>query len=241
MIVRTHYEVGQTALSIVCDESYLGTVKDAVHSARSIIEGKIAEDPFFATTFEPYPVMRDDHPLVQRMCQASSLSNVGPMAGVAGAVASFAVESAVESGCDHIIVENGGDICLRTSKDTVIGMFSGEDGFRDIAFRIGPTGSMTGICSSSGKVGPSISFGNSGICTVFSDDTILADCCATAFGNMIVEGTSEEMGRAAETIASIEGVKGCVCVCNGLMSVCGTVPEMVRAGGTESNITSILL
>ena len=44
MIVRVHYEVGQTALSIVCDESYLSTVKGAVHSARSLIEGKIAEE-----------------------------------------------------------------------------------------------------------------------------------------------------------------------------------------------------
>lgn len=240
MIVRVHYEIGQTALSVICDESYLSAVKDAVHDSRSIIEGKIAEDPFFGTTFEPYPVCEDDHPLVKHMCQASILSDVGPMAGVAGAVASFAVDRAVKAGCDHIIIENGGDICMHTSKTSVIGIFSGEEGFRDVAFEIPPTGRAVGICSSSGKVGPSVSFGNSGICTVFSDDTILADCCATAFGNMVREGTSEEMSQASERIASVDGVDGCVCVCNGLISMCGEIPDMVRASDCGSNITSVL-
>ena len=241
MIVKVHYEVGQTALSIVCDESYLSTVKNAVHSARSIIEGKIAEDPFFGTTFEPYPVCKDDHSLIKHMCQASILSDVGPMAGVAGAVASFAVDMAVESGCDHIIIENGGDICMHTSQTSVIGIFSGDERFRDVAFEIPPTGRMIGICSSSGRIGPSVSFGNSGICTVFSDDTILADCCATAFGNMIREGTSEEMTQASENIISVDGVTGCVCVSNGLITMCGNIPEMIRVSSTESDITRILL
>ena len=240
MIVRTHYELGQTALRIICDERYLPIVKDAVHSARSIIENKIAEDPFFGTTFEPYPPLKDDHLLVQHMCQASVLSNVGPMAGVAGAIAKYAVDAAIENGCDHIIIDNGGDICMRTSETTIIGVFSGDDKFKDIAFSIPPTDRVFSICSSSGKVGPSVSFGNSGICTVFSNDPVLADCCATAFGNMIREGTSEEMSQASEDIASIDDVSGCVCVSNGLIAMRGDIPEMVSVSSTESNVTKIL-
>lgn len=241
MTGKVHYEVGQTALSIICDEAYLPVVRNAVHDARSIVESKISEDPFFATTFDPIPADPCDHSLVQRMCQSSESSNVGPMAGVAGAIATYAVDSAVEAGCEHIVVDNGGDICLRISEPVIIGMFSGDEKFRNIGFRIDPDSNITGICSSSGRVGPSISLGNSGICTVFSDDAILADCCATAFGNMIVEGTSEEMTQAAERIASVEGVVGCICVCNGRVAMCGTLPEMVRTDGSESNVTSILL
>ena len=240
MIVRTHYELGQTALRIICDEMYLSVIKDAVHSARSIIENKIAEDPFFGTTFEPYSPLKDDHHLVQHMCQSSILSNVGPMAGVAGAIAKYAVNAAIEDGCDHIIIDNGGDICMRTNETTIIGVFSGDDRFKDIAFSIPPTDRVFSICSSSGKVGPSVSFGNSGICTVFSNDPVLADCCATAFGNMIREGTSEEMTQTSEKISAIEGISGCICISNGLIAMCGEIPEMVSVSSTESDVTKIL-
>ncbi|MGN1045293.1 MAG: UPF0280 family protein [Candidatus Methanomethylophilaceae archaeon] len=236
---RVHYEVGQTALAIVCDPAYLDGVRGAVHSARAIIESKISEDPFFGTTFEPYPPSKDDDPLIVRMCQASALADVGPMAGVAAAVSVRAVEHAVSKGCRHIIVENGGDIAMYTSEPSTIGVFSGDAKFRDIAFRLPPTGGMYGICSSSGRIGPSISLGNSGICTVFSNDPILADCCATAFGNMVRRGERDEMTAASERIASIGGVDGCVCVCNGLISMCGDIPEMVRADADTSLITSV--
>ena len=129
---------------------------------------------------------------------------------------------------------------MRTSETTIIGVFSGDDKFKDIAFSIPPTDRVFSICSSSGKVGPSVSFGNSGICTVFSNDPVLADCCATAFGNMIREGTSEEMSQASEDIASIDDVSGCVCVSNGLIAMCGDIPEMVSVSSTESNVTKIL-
>ena len=241
MITRTHYEVGQTALSIVCDDSYLDTVRRAVFEAREAIETKIAEDPFFGTTFDPYPVSEGDHPLIRRMCQSSSLADVGPMAGVAGAVADHAVRAAVEAGCGYIIVENGGDISMSTDRDVRIGLFAGEPGFEDLALLIGPTSGIRGVCSSSGKIGPSVSFGSSGICTVFSGDTVLADCCATALGNMIKEGSQEEMASACEHICAVEGVDGCLCVCGGRLAICGNVPELVRGTFGEDKLTSIVL
>ncbi|MBO7409867.1 MAG: UPF0280 family protein [Candidatus Methanomethylophilaceae archaeon] len=241
MITRTHYEVGQTALSIVCDDSYLGTVHEAVFEAREAIETKIAEDSFFGTTFDPYPVSEDDDPIIQRMCQASILAKVGPMAGVAGAVAEHAVRAAVRAGCGYIIVENGGDISMSSDRDVRIGLFAGEPGFEDLALLIRPTSGIAGVCSSSGKIGPSVSFGSSGICTVFSNNIVLADCCATALGNMIREGTQEEMASACESICGIEGIDGCLCVCGGRMAVCGDVPELVRGTFGEDKLTSIVL
>ena len=239
MIVRTHYEVGQTALSVVCDESFLGIVKDAVFDAREIVESKIAEDPFFGITFDPYPPDKKDNPLIVKMCQASERAGVGPMAGVAGAVAWYAVSEAVENGCRHIIVENGGDIAMSTDRTVRIGVFAGEEGFGDVALEVPATNRIAGICSSSGKIGPSVSFGSSGICTVFSDNVILADCCATAFGNLIKEGGKDEMSEAAERICSIEGVNGCMCVCNGSVAMCGDVPELVRGRFGEDKLTGI--
>ena len=241
MMKRTHFEVGQTALSVVCDDAYLDTVRSAVFRARETLESKIAEDPFFGTTYDPYPVSESDDPLIKRMCQASELAGVGPMAGVAGAVAEFAVAAAKADGCRHIIVENGGDISLVTDRTVRIGVFAGEPGFDDLALEISPSDSVRGICSSSGKIGPSVSLGNSGICTVFSSDTVLADCCATAFGNMIREGTQKEMADASERIVSIEGVDGCLCVCNGRMAMCGDVPELVKGTFGGDLLTGISL
>lgn len=239
MIVRTHYEVGQSALTLIVDESYLPVAKDAVHEARGIIESRIFEDPFFGITFDPCPVSENDHPLIQRMCQSSVLAGVGPMAGVAGAVATHVVESVVERGCTHVIAENGGDIAMRTDRTVRIGVFAAEEGLRDLAFTIPPTGRIVGICSSSGRVGPSVSLGSSGICTVFSDDPVLADCCATAFGNMVSEGTSDEMAAASESILSIDGVDGCICVCNGLVSACGSIPELSEAPYDDDMLTTV--
>ena len=241
MIVRTHYEVGQTALSVVCDESYMDAVRDAVFKARETIESKIAEDPFFGITFDPYAPDDRDDPLIIRMCQSSEKAGVGPMAGVAGAVAERAVSAAVGRGCTHIIVENGGDIAMHTCQTVNIGIYSGEEGFRDVALEMEPAGGIYGVCSSSGKVGPSVSFGSSGICTVFSEDTILADCCATALGNMIRTGSREEMSDSCERICSIDGVDGCICVCGGSVAMCGTVPRLVRGGFGDDRLTGIRL
>ena len=239
MMERTHFEVGETAVAIICDGAYLPTVKDAVFEAREIVDTKISEDPFFGITYDPMPPSSDDHPLIQRMCQASTLADVGPMAGVAGAVAEHAVAKAVEAGCSHIIIENGGDIAMYTSERSLIGVFSGDPKFDGLAYEIPPTGRITGICSSSGLIGHSVSFGNSRICTVFSDDTVLADACATSLGNMIQEGTSKELSEAVERIASVEGVKGCSAVCGGMFAACGDVPELKRCDSDPSLLTTV--
>ena len=239
MIERTHFEVGETAVAIVCDGAFLPTVKDAVFRAREIVETKISEDPFFGITYDPFPPSSDDHPLIQRMCQSSLLADVGPMAGVAGAVAEFAADAAVRAGCDHIIIENGGDIALFTDRRSLIGVFSGDPKFDGLAFDVPPTGRMTGICSSSGTIGHSVSLGNSRICTVFSDDTVLADACATSLGNLIRKGTSDELSDAVERIASVKGVRGCCTVCNGMFASCGDIPELVGCDSDPSLLTSV--
>ncbi len=241
MIVRKHFEIAQTAVTIVTDESYLGYVKNAIYDARNIIEEKISEDPFFGITFDPYPVNKNDNSLIQHMCQASISANVGPMASVAAAIGFYAVSKAVENGCEHIIVDNGGDITMYTSEEVYIGIFSGNDTLSGTAIKVPATSRIVGICSSSGKIGPSVSFGNSSICTVFSDDAILADACATAYGNMIKTGKSEELSEASEKICSIEGVNGCICSCNGMVSMCGDVPKLVRANVDENKISFISL
>ena len=224
--MRSRFQVEESIVTIVSDEPYIRVAEQAVFEAREQISSKIAEDPFFGITYDPYPPDPKDPELVRRMCAASVLSGVGPMAGVAGAVAVHAVERMVEAGAEEAIVENGGDIAFFSRRPVPIGVYADDSVFRDVAYMVRSEG-ITGICSSSARIGPSVSLGSSDLCTVFSDDVILADCCATALGNM-VDGP-DGMAEAVERIGNIAGVKGCVAVCKGKVAMFGDVPEMVGA------------
>lgn len=234
--MRAHFEVRETAVTVVSDSEYIDVAEKATFEAREIIERKIADDPFFGTTYDPYPASDDDDELIRHMCQASVLAGVGPMAGVAGAVALYAVTRMREAGAKYAIVENGGDIALLIDRDITVGIFQDDERFRELALSIPEREGIFGICSSSGAIGPSVSLGNTGISTVFSDDVILADACATALGNLIKTGDEEEMSSAVEKIGNIDGVKGCMAISNGRMAMFGDVPQLVRAdGGTKAS------
>ncbi len=238
-VMRHHFEIEETAVTVIADDEYIKVAEQAIFEARDIIKRKIAEDPFFGTTYDPYPVNNADEDIIRRMCQASELAGVGPMAGVAGAVAVFAVERMVEAGADHAIVENGGDIALMINRDITVGVFQDDERFRDIAFKVPKREGIFGICSSSGNIGPSVSFGRSSISTVFSDDVILADACATALGNLVGNGGEREMSQALEEIGSTDGVDGCICISNGLLAMFGEVPELIRAEKGDAEASSI--
>ncbi|MCQ2079517.1 MAG: UPF0280 family protein [archaeon] len=224
--MKTRFQVEETIVTIICDDDLLRLAKDSVFEAREIVESKIRDDPFFGITYDPYPVMKEDHPLIRRMCRASGLSGVGPMAGVAGAVATYIVERLIGAGAKEAIVENGGDIAFHSARRVPIGIFADHPVFRDLAFDFSHIG-LTGICSSSRRIGPSVSLGESNVCTVFSDDVILADCCATALGNL-VKG-ERDLAESAETIGSIEGVTGCMACAGDRIAMFGDVPELVKA------------
>jgi len=225
--MRTSFQFKETIVSIVCDEEYIDIAKGAIFDAREIIESKVSEDPFFRITYEPYDIQNDDHELIRRMSRASVLSGVGPFAGVAGAVAVYAVERMRDAGARQAIVENGGDIAFLSDVPVPVGLFADHPVLKDIAFNVISDG-ITGICSSSAKIGPSVSLGNSNVCTVFSDDVILADCCATALGNLVKDEGS--LNDALESIGSIEGIKGCLACIGDKVAVYGDIPEMIPCG-----------
>lgn len=156
------------------------------------------------------------------MCSASVLAGVGPMAAVAGAVAGHVAERLRGMGCGRIVLDNGGDLCIVSETDTVVGVVVGT-GPEVIRLRIGPT-AMTGVCSSSAVLGHSVSLGTAEVCTVVADDPALADACATRLCNT---ASRDDPGEAAESVCSVPGVRGCLAVVDGTLAVCGDV-EIVR-------------
>jgi ApbE superfamily uncharacterized protein (UPF0280 family) len=96
---------------------------------------------------------------VREMADATREVGVGPMAAVAGAIAE-SVGKELLPYSDEVIVENGGDIFLKTSKERFIGVYAGKSKFtKKIAFSILPDETPLGVCTSSGTVGHSLSFG----------------------------------------------------------------------------------
>jgi uncharacterized protein len=181
---------------------------EAVLNCRLQLEQYIASHEDFLRSFSPLPDDPIAPPLVLRMLSASRTAGVGPMASVAGAIAQ-AVAVALKPLSDSVIVENGGDCYLDLQQETTVGIFAGPDSpfTGKIAVKLGPERFPLGICTSSGTVGHSISFGKADAITVLSPDAALADAVATRLGNMVK--TPADIAKALElapTIPSIEGV-----------------------------------
>jgi len=144
------------------------------------------ENPEFEKSLKPLKINRRNMPqIIKNMLKCSAKAGVGPMASVAGAIAEGVGRKLMRYSKD-IIVENGGDIFIASEKKRKIGIFAGIGNvFNKLTFYISPEQTPCGICTSSAKIGHSLSFGNTQATIIIAKNTALADAYATAFGNMI--------------------------------------------------------
>ena len=106
-----------------------------------------------------------------------------------------------------MLIENGGDIFAASAAERVIGIYAGNSRFSGkIGIKLRAAQMPCGVCTSSGTVGPSLSFGKADAVTILAQSAALADACATAVGNMIRRADDFEPGLAFA--AHIEGVFG---------------------------------
>ena len=82
---------------------------------------------------------------------------------------------------ENLIIENGGDLYIKTKNLRVVSIYAGENKFKDhLKIKISAEDSPIGICTSSGKLGHSLSFGKADAVTILSKDAFLADAVATS-------------------------------------------------------------
>jgi len=199
---------------------------DAVRRCREAIETYIAGNPAFRTSLDPLALDPKAPPVVRRMLEAARRAGVGPMAGVAGAVAEY-VGRALGGYSREVIVENGGDIYMRTERPVTVSIFAGPSPLSmKVGIRIPPEATPCGVCTSSGTVGPSLSFGRTDAVTVRAASTVLADAVATALGNRIRE--PRDMEPVLEGAGDIEGVQGVVVILGDRIGLWGDL-DMVRS------------
>jgi ApbE superfamily uncharacterized protein (UPF0280 family) len=188
---------------------------------RAILERYIAGHPDFLTSLKPVDVEPEAPMIVRDMAEATRKAGVGPMAAVAGAVAQFIGEELAEYSPD-IIIENGGDIYIRTTRDRVIGVYAGDSPLSGrLGIELSPQETPCGICTSSGTVGHSLSFGKADAVTIISPSATLADAVATACGNVIQTAGDIEKGLAVA--AKTGGVTGAVIIVSDRVGAWGNV------------------
>ncbi|MDF9408605.1 UPF0280 family protein [Pelotomaculum isophthalicicum JI] len=194
-------------------------VEEMVREERVLLENYIKSDPVFLNTLKPHTVSPDAPPIAADMAEAARKAGVGPMAAVAGAFAQYVGKALVRRSKD-VIVENGGDIYLRSTRQRRIGVFAGSSALSNrIALEIMPEDTPIGICTSSGTVGPSLSLGKADATVILSPSAILADAVATAAGNLVQN--KEDVQTAVEYAVGIEGITGALIIKDDNLAACG--------------------
>jgi ApbE superfamily uncharacterized protein (UPF0280 family) len=216
-----HVVVKETDLYIRASSDLKTETHDLVLKYRSILEDYIKQHPLFSTSLEPLMVADNAPPIIREMAISAAKVSVGPMAAVAGAIVYFiAEELALKT--HEIIIENGGDIYMKSHKDRTIAIYAGNSplsGKIGIKIKAGET--PLSICTSSGTVGHSLSLGKADAVVVSSKSALLADAAATAIGNRI--NSPNDIKTGIKYASCIEDLLGVVIIKNDKIGIWGNL------------------
>lgn len=232
---RFKFSYKETNVTILAEnEEFYKVAVKAILEARSEIERHIRLKPEFLISYEPLECPNcSGGEITKEMCKAARLAKVGPMASVAGAIAQYAVNKMVEAGAKIAVVDNGGDIAIHSDRDLIVGVYPSK-----IAFLIPPSDNIA-ICTSSGKIGPSVSFGWADAATIIAKDACIADAFATALGNLVEDFGKEDIEKTLSKFHSEnwEFIEGAMVVKDDFIAFAGKVPKILVADFTEDLIT----
>ena len=197
----------ETDLFISAAKKLENEARLSILNHRKDLEDYIKKDKRFFTSLEPLEIRIEAPAIARAMAGAAKKCGVGPMAAVAGAVAEFVGRDLLFR-TNQVIIENGGDIFVKTDKKRVMGIYAGEGSpfTGKLALEIAPAEAGTGVCTSSGTVSHSLSFGRADAALIISDDTALADAAATVAGNAVK--SARDIEKAIALARAIDGVKG---------------------------------
>ncbi|MCE5335343.1 MAG: UPF0280 family protein [Desulfobacteraceae bacterium] len=204
-LVSARLRVKETDVLISAGRDLSREALPAIRSCREQIESYIGKHPVFSWSLEPVPMDEEAPDIIRDMLDASARANVGPMATVAGAVADHIGRRLLPVSRD-LIVENGGDIMLHVSSRREMLLLAESSPFKGLKVAVGPTEKPAGICTSSGKLGHSLSFGMADAVTVFAESAALADAAATSVGNMIKSRLDIERGIDRAREIGVDGI-----------------------------------
>lgn len=185
--------VKETDLLVHAEKKLEHETRKLVLEHRAYVEAYIKTHPDFAAVLTPWQLDGPAAAIVVDMVKAGENAGVGPMAAIAGAIAEHVGLGLLKS-TGHVIVENGGDVFIKTDTPLTVGIFAGKSSLSlRIGIRVSGGPKPMAVCTSSGTVGHSLSLGKADAVCVAADSCSIADAAATSIGNQV------------QSIADIEG------------------------------------
>ncbi|MEA1904804.1 MAG: UPF0280 family protein [Candidatus Hadarchaeota archaeon] len=206
----------ETELTIKSDsERAIEVAIGASLEARRQLEKFVARYPEFRSSLEPVRLDEDSYPkVVELMLRAAEIVGVGPFAAVAGSISQLAAEAGMGAGAANILVDNGGDISMIGDRDFRVGIYAGDSTVSGkFALLVKAEDLPLGVCTSSGSIGHSTSFGDADAVVVVAREASVADAAATAVANE-VRGSEVDSSirRGLDRARAISEIQGCLIV-----------------------------
>ncbi len=215
--------IGESNISVYSEREEKEQALVFLKKCRDEISAFAQQAPDFLTSLTPIekPCSRRAAPLVWDMLEAGKLADTGPMAAVAGVIAEH-LATFLARKQRNVIVENGGDIFLYSERSRVCAIYAGSSPFSmKIGIKIAADQMPCALCTSSGTVGPSLSFGKADATVVLAPGGAAADALTTSLSNMIKE--PGDLKPSVEAIASRRDTMGAVAVMGDKLAVQGAV------------------
>jgi ApbE superfamily uncharacterized protein (UPF0280 family) len=181
-------------------------------------------DSQFLNALTPYieslSAFEENH-IINKMFRFAKTANVGPMASVAGIFAQEIGERLQETySIKEMIIENGGDLYLSMIHPLTLSVYAGNSMLSEkVGLKIHATLSPLGVCTSSGTVGHSLSFGNADAAVIMCKETGLADAYATSYCNEIK--APEDVEPVIKEIGDNDHILGALIICKDRMGIIG--------------------
>jgi uncharacterized protein len=186
------------------------TAMSEIRRIRKVLESYFSRFPEFLTSLKPLERDMEDPFEIRNMKNAATKACVGPMAAVAGLTSEIVGRKLLAKYFPgEIIVENGGDLWVKVKEPLFVEIYAGNSPLSGkLMLKVPPEKTPVGICTSSGTVGHSLSFGKADAVVISCKDTSLADALATAVCNMIK--TSEDIEKAGRFMSQFSEILSAV-------------------------------
>jgi hypothetical protein len=221
--------VKETDLMVYTRTKLVDETKELVLEQRGYVEAFIKSHAEFAGTLVPWQLNGPAPAIITDMIKAGSNAGVGPMAAVAGAIAEQ-VGLGLLRLTDQVIVENGGDVFIKTNSTLTIGIFAGKSPLSlRIGIRLKHKSKPLAVCTSSGTVGHSLSLGKADAVCVVAGSCSIADAAATSIGNLV--GSPADIEDAISAGRKMDALIGIVIIVGDKVGMWGDL-EMVSLKDT---------
>lgn len=231
----------ETNLHIKCDhERAIDSAIDASLRARREVERYVLAHPEFRWSLEPLR-LEGKHPrVIELMLKAGEFAGVGPFAAVAGAISQVTAEAARSAGAENVLVENGGDIAIIGARDFRVGVFAGNtQSSGKIGFLVRAVELPIGICTSSGTLGHSLSFGQADAVVAVAREASVADAAATSIANAVRgEDLKLSVEQGLSQAKRIREIRGCLIMRGEHIGTWGKLPKLVQVALESQEVSN---